>query len=128
MLIAIAALAYFGILNPQRFAPESCTIAPGISCDDFKVNATTATFILRNGMGKDLSSVSVSFSTCNQSSEADGDDTWADGTVLGGSDGITLTGCSFTSGTRIKQDITISYKDPSGITHTKTGQVIAKVE
>ena len=90
VLIAIAALAYFGVLNPQRFAPESCTVSPGISCKDFKVNSTSVTLILENGMGQDLSSVNVSFSSCAQSTEADGNDSWNDGTILGGSDGILL--------------------------------------
>lgn len=128
VLIAIAALAYFGVLNPQRFAPESCTISPGISCDDFKINSTSVVFILENGMGQDLTNVNVTFSTCNQSTEADGNDNWNDGTKLGGSNGIMLVGCSFTSGSRIKQDINVTYTTPLGIAHTKTGQVVGRVE
>ena len=38
VLIAIAALAFFGVLNPGRFLPSSCTITPGISCEDFIVS------------------------------------------------------------------------------------------
>ena len=37
VLIAIGAFAYFGVLNPQRLLPKSCTVVPGFSCDDFSV-------------------------------------------------------------------------------------------
>src|SRR3989338_9101938 len=94
VLVAIGALAYFGVLNPNRFLPSSCTIGPGIGCDDHKVDATTAQLVLRNGLGSDLNAVSVAVTGCTASTEADGDDTWNDGAVLGGSDGITLTGCA----------------------------------
>ncbi|MBI5391980.1 hypothetical protein HZB00_03170, partial [Candidatus Woesearchaeota archaeon] len=38
VLVAIGALAYFGVLSPSRFLPRSCTIGPGFSCDDAKVS------------------------------------------------------------------------------------------
>ena len=32
VLAAVAALAYFGVLSPSRFLPESCTFPAGFSC------------------------------------------------------------------------------------------------
>src|SRR3989344_1627621 len=83
VLVAIGALAYFGVLNPGRFLPSSCTIGPGIGCDDFKVEATQLTLVLRNGLGDDLTNVGVNVGTCAvQDPEADGGDPWVDGDIL----------------------------------------------
>ena len=32
LLAAVAALSYFGVLNPTRFLPETCTFPSGFSC------------------------------------------------------------------------------------------------
>jgi len=129
VLVAIGALAYFGVLNPSSFLPSSCTMAPGIGCDDYKVATGTAQLILRNGIGNDLSSVKVSLGGCTASAEADGDDSWNDGDVLGGSEGITLTGCSNgATGSKFKQDVVLTYSTSSGINHTITGQITTKIE
>ena len=64
VLIAIAALAFFGVLNPSRFLPMSCNLGVGFSCVDFKVDddmepTTGGTqsgidIIVQNGIGKNL--------------------------------------------------------------------------
>jgi|SRR3989344_1510403 len=130
VLIAIGALAYFGVLNPGRFLPSSCTIVAGIGCDDFKVTAADVQLILRNGVGDDLSSVSVTVPSCTtQDANADGDDSWVDGTVLGSATGITLTGCTNgVAGAKFKQDVVITYTGASGIPHSATGSLTSRVE
>ncbi len=131
VLIAIGALAYFGVLNPSRYLPNSCTIVAGIACNDFKLAAAgggTAQLILRNGMGDDLKSVTIAVTGCTASAEANGDDTWVDGTILGGSDGITLTVCGYTAGQRVKSDVSVTYTSSDGISHTRTGQIVGKAE
>ncbi len=133
VLIAIGALAYFGVLNPSRYLPNSCTIVAGISCNDFKLSTSGAQLIMRNGMGDDLKNVSVIISGCTQSTEADGgfgavDDVWTDGTILGGSDGITLTACGYTAGQRVKTDVAVKYNTTEGVGHTRTGQLVGKAE
>jgi len=130
VLVAISALAYFGVLSPGKFLPSSCTITSGMGCDDFKITPTTAQLVLRNGMGKDLHSVSVSLGSCTSSTEADGDDNWKEASVLGGTDGITLTNCSNgVTDTRFKQDVNITYSTAdANVTHTVVGTVTTKVE
>ena len=129
VLVAIGALAYFGVLSPSKFLPSSCTVAPGIGCDDHKVAATTTQVILRNGLGEDVTAVTVAMSGCTASEEADGNDTWTDGSALGGTDGITLTACiNGAAGDRFKSDITVTYTSGAGISHTKTGQITSQVE
>ena len=129
VLVAIGALAYFGVLNPSRFLPSSCTIAPGIGCDDFKVTTADVQLILRNGLGDDLTAVTVTVPGCAASAEADGDDAWNNAAVLGGADGILADTCANgAAGSRYQQDVTITYTGSSGISHTATGTVVTRVE
>ena len=137
VLVAIGALAYFGVLNPSRFLPNSCTITPGVSCDDFIItydesviaDDNTIQLILRNGMGDSFNTVSVAVAGCLDDPLASGDagDTWTDGAVLGGSGGITLTACPDTlvtaNGARAKTDVTVTYTGSSGLEHTVTGSI-----
>ncbi len=124
VLAAIGALAYFGVLSPSRFLPSSCTIAPGIGCDEFKVTPTTVQLLLRNGMGNDLTSATIAIATCTTSSAT----TWTDGSVLGGTSGTTLSGCSNGAvGSRYKQNTNVTYT-LNGVSHTKTGQIVTLVE
>ena len=125
VLIAISALAYFGVLNPSRFLPESCTLVPGMSCVDFKVDTSEAILIIQNGMGQDLYNFTVDM-TGQNCTKNDSLGTFND------ADQQTFTiNCSDLNGKngqRLKEDIIISFKSESGITHTETGQLITKVE
>jgi hypothetical protein len=42
VLVAIAALAYFGVFSPGKWLPTACTIGSGFSCVEFKVNGSSA--------------------------------------------------------------------------------------
>jgi len=128
VLVAIGALAYFGVLNPGKYLPSSCTITPGISCDDFVVKSDgTATVILRNGMGQSLSSVSLDIPTCTINA--------ASGTITDGGTGTyTYTDCGGAgtppaAASQFKQDITFNYiAGSSTILHNKTGTLAVSVE
>jgi len=130
VLVAIGALAYFGVLSPSRFMPKSCTFEPGIGCDDFKASAAgDIQLILANGKGESLTAVTAAISGCSADGNADGNDTWIDGEKLGGATGITLTGCgAATVGDRIKKTITLTYTSASGIVHTASGELTGKIE
>ena len=121
VLVAIGALAYFGILNPQRFLPNSCTIAPGLSCDGFRVTTTNVELKVRNGMGKDLSNVSVQVTSCTDATGL----TLDDGNQLDLSGGNGLS-CSI-SGSSFRGDLNFSYT-ADGIAHKAQGQLVAQTE
>jgi hypothetical protein len=63
--VAIAALAYFGVLSPTKFLPSKCTLPSGIACIDQKVTTTGVTMILQNSMG-----YTIKVNTINLSSKA----------------------------------------------------------
>ncbi len=48
ILVMIGALSYFGVLNPTKFVPDSCTFASPFGCDDAVVNTTAVTLRIRN--------------------------------------------------------------------------------
>jgi uncharacterized protein (UPF0333 family) len=130
VLIAIGALAYFGVLNPGRFLPASCTITPGISCEDFKADSTanTVTLVLRNGIGDDLTNVVTNIYTPDTTTElctAPAATTLSDGEKKT----FTATACTTGSvGSRFRADIAFTYNTSSGIQHTKTGSITTQVE
>ena len=35
VLVAIGALAFFGVLNPGQFLPDQCTLFSGMSCTGY---------------------------------------------------------------------------------------------
>src|SRR3989344_2168151 len=88
VLIAVAALAYFGILNPSRFLPEQCDMPPGLTCQDFIIyDYGNVTIKIQNGMSETLSNFQINITditpsgaTCNQSSA--GSNTFTDGNSL----------------------------------------------
>ena len=54
VLVAIGALAYFGVLSPDKFLPERCTGPSGMAClDKASISDTTGTvkFAIRNNLG-----------------------------------------------------------------------------
>jgi len=144
VLIAIGALAYFGVLNPARFLPNSCTLFPGLACTDFRVDEDggdpfgSITLIIRNGIGDalDMSEVKILVdggSICIGVTLLDGD------TLIAGpgadlADGalgnLTMMDCQLGSvGDRFKADVEIIYTTgTSGLQHVRTGAIVAQVE
>jgi hypothetical protein len=147
VLIAIGALAYFGVLNPGRFLPAICTITPGVSCEDFVVkegatgtNDNTITITLRNGMGDDVTLVNVSMTEsdggaeiCNLNCTSGcnnigiyGNFSMPDGELT------TWTGVNCTTvgtqGSKFKGDIAFAYVGTGGLPHLKTGTITTQVE
>jgi len=122
VLVAIGALAYFGVLSPERLIPERCVMQAGIQCADAKVTPTTGTLVLRNSIGYtiDITNVSIGDICYNESTV----------TVLNG-DQITLTigNCTFTQGEKMNEDINIQYLNTqTSLSHTMTGSLVREVE
>lgn len=77
VLIAIAALAFFGLLNPSRFLPEKCELAPGLTCMDHSAAQLTRdtsdpdtakiTLLVNNGIGQTMRNVIVNVTACDNS-------------------------------------------------------------
>ncbi|MEK6812667.1 MAG: hypothetical protein AABX86_00975 [Nanoarchaeota archaeon] len=144
VLIAIGALAYFGVLNPARFLPTSCVIFPGVSCNNFKISTTTAEFVVQNGLGVQVSCFNLTISTPNQgtcTSALSLVATSGSGLCLvqpilsdGEEEKITITcaaGNFGNVGDRFKADLNVSFSEGSGasiIYHRRRGSIATQIE
>lgn len=67
ILIMISALAYFGILNPQKLLPDRCTFGTEFECQDYLLDASNGKMLLRlkNNVGEviNISDIEVSSET-----------------------------------------------------------------
>lgn len=131
ILVAIAALSYFGVFSPGKLLPPQCYITPSIQCNDFRAakGATqTLDLVLQNGAGASLNGFVVQMSTndygCTGSST---NTTFYDGQQQTFT--ITLGGCTINTGQQFKSSLTITYALAStGLGHVSTGLVVGKVE
>ena len=125
VLVAIGALAYFGVLSPDKFLPSKCTLPAGMACIDHKAVATGAeegiTIVVRNGMGFDATLVTVAISGCTVD---------ATGTIPNGATAqFKPSGCGLTAGSKYKGDVNISYTNAdTSLTHKVQGEILTKVE
>lgn len=143
VLAAIGALAYFGVLSPDKFLPDKCTASPPFSCSSYKLSSATGTINLtlgiNGGVDSTLNLINIS---CDGS-------TWiSPGTVsptvgsliqngnsfyvTWSSANLTAASCGATplvSGSKFKATYVMFYtKSGESVSHTATGSIQARVE
>lgn len=126
VLAAIGALAYFGVLSPDKFLPEKCTLPSGIACLDFRQkDASAVTLVIQNAQGFDISGVHMQLDT--------GSENCSSATIPSVIDGQKATldvSCnqSFAKG-KFSGTIRLNYtRSDSTMEHIKTGQLIMRIE
>lgn len=132
VLIAIGALAYFGVLSPERFLPEKCVISSGsgLFCDEFTSDATadTVTIRIKNILTESawvdsvaIDSPACSFSTADTQIAADGTTDFALACAVG----------ALSSGDKIKGSLKIDFDigtaAGAGLAKSTTGQIVTVV-
>jgi len=127
VLVAIGALAYFGVLSPDKFLPAKCQLPAGIACTDFKVEPTQVTIVLRNGLGFDIGDasnpVTVAVSGCTTP------DTTPNSIANGGQESYTVTGCTITSGGKFSGNVNVSYYNvDTKLSHKVQGTLTGRAE
>lgn len=132
VLVAVGALAYFGVLSPDKFLPNKCTLAAGIGCLDHKATPTQLQVIIQNSLGYDLSLVTIKAGGCGSSSSfslANGEKiTSAQGTITCDSDPVTA-GNQPLIGSKYNAQLNVSYTiTETGLTHNNQGQITTKIE
>jgi hypothetical protein len=123
VLIAIGALAYFGVLSPEEILPEKCLVASGsgLFCDDFNALAGAGiTLRIHNIHTEDVTVTAITATdpsvTCSFT-----------GSTIIAADGTTdfLAACTgLTSGQKVKADLLISYSKVGGLAKTTVGSVV----
>ena len=129
VLVAIGALAYFGVLSPDKFLPSKCTLQSGIACTDFKVTATSLVMYVQNSLGRD---VTIDRATANGCT-----DLGSQGTVANGA-AKQLTFCcgaacapvsAGNSGSKYNGAVNVTYTvTDTGIQHINQGSVTGRIE
>ena len=132
VLAAIGALAYFGVLSPDRFLPSKCQLSPPFSCTEYKVTAGQATdglqLRIENNGGVDLDSVHISVTGDCTNNTVHG--------FVGNGDaidsGLITFNCdtsALSAGGRFKADLSLVYQNTGGaVNHTATGSIQARAE
>tara|TARA_Y100000310_G_scaffold109945_1_gene108417 strand:+ start:8305 stop:8823 length:519 start_codon:yes stop_codon:yes gene_type:complete len=140
VLAAIAALAYFGVLSPDRFLPEKCVLTPGITCISSRVETDKVAFIIANGKGQSISISNIAVTkdggtTCNTAFETpvpikNGEDFVFDT----GTPDYSVTGCdNGEEQDKFIGDVAITYElvspgSDSSLSKTAYGSLTGKVE
>ncbi len=123
VLAAIAALAYFGVLSPEKFLGDKCVLEPGLACISNKVEPTQVTLLIAQNKGKTIIIDSISVGSCSS--------TFSD-TMLSGTDKKFVIGGACDNGVvkdRFKGDITIGYTEKeANMSKTARGNLNTNVE
>ena len=123
VLAAIAALAYFGVLSPEKFLPEKCILQPGIACVSHKVQPNQVTLVISNGLGRTIIINSIDVGGCSGTFNQ---------TMLSGNDYTFVVGGSCNNGLakdKFKADITMGYTEKdTNLTKSVYGNLNTKIE
>lgn len=123
VMVAIGALAYFGVLSPDKLLPEKCTFPSGIAClDSYAESAVLEVGVtLKNSLGYDVTGVSVIASGCTTPA-----------LLAKFSNGQQYTfapqECNIVSGQKYSGQFNITFTNSeTGITHKFQGRMTMKV-
>ena len=122
VLVAIGALASFGVLDPGKFLPNRCLIAQGIACIDHKATATSLVISVKNSLGHDVTVDAVKAQACTALG--------SQGTLVNGATNpTTYTLTCVNSGSKYNGQVNITYTNPdTSQQHNAEGQVTTRVE
>jgi hypothetical protein len=133
VLAAIGALAYFGVLSPDRFLPDKCTASPPFACTQWKIataGAGQVQVFLQNSGGTDVQGLTVALS-CNDGSAASAV-AGAPTTLANGNTGNFTYTCAAgapVTGQRWRGNFTITYtKTGESVSHQTTGAIQVRAE
>jgi uncharacterized protein (UPF0333 family) len=122
VLAAIAALAYFGVLSPEKFLPEKCLIETGFTCISSKVESSQSTMVLSNGYGRTVTIDKIDIGACsrtfNTSMQSEDEATFV------------VTGCGNGDVKEVfKGDVVIKYTEKrTNLSKTAYGVINTKIE
>ncbi len=123
VLIAIGALAFFGVLSPEKFLPAKCTLQPGIACIDHKVTPGQVDVVLKNGYGSDIVVDTITVQKCGTITPAT--------TMTNGGDNVefNIPCTSPIIGSKYNGMLNISYTNQdSGLARSNIGDIVGTVE
>ena len=124
VLVAVGALAYFGVLSPDKFFPDRCSLPPGLVCLDYRVESFRAVLVLKNSLGDTITINNVKVSANNQEcSDNESITLNNNGKVV-----VTITECNNgEAGQKFDGAINITYIIEQKLTHNIAGTLRTKI-
>ena len=127
VLAAVAVLAYFGVLSPDRFLPAKCQLPAGFACTDFKLESTQMTVVIRNGVGFDATGVSISVSGCTDATGSLSNGKQASFVMVSCLD--PATGLAYNPGSKYSGDFNLTYTNADTLLdHKIQGSITGRIE
>ena len=122
VLVAVGALAYFGVLSPDKFLPAKCTLQAGIACIEHKATSAQVQVVIQNSLGYDISSITVKAGSCGTSSSP--------ATLANAEKGTyTITCTPALLGSKYNAQVNVSYTiAETGLSHNSVGQITTRIE
>jgi len=121
VLVAVGALAYFGVLSPDKFLPAKCTLPSGIACIDHKATAASLVIVLQNSLGFDVTLDSISADQCTKQTNL--------GTLANGATTGQLALTCVNTGSKYSGTLNVTYTvADTGVQHVSKGQITTKIE
>jgi len=120
VLVAVGALAYFGVLSPDKFLPAKCTLQSGIACIDHKATATSLVLRVQNSLGFDITVDAVKAFQCTALG--------SQGALANGMGATYILVCA-NAGSKYNGQANITYTvTDTGISHNNVGQITTRIE
>jgi len=127
VLITVAALAYYGVLRPDKYLPSTCILEVGLNCVGFNVETTKTTLVVQNSFGGTITIEQVAVSKKDGSSCSN-----IESTTLGNNEKATFILLDCDNGDSREQfegEINITFtKKESTLTHITKGRMVARIE
>ena len=124
VLVAIGALAYFGVLNPDKFLPAKCTLQAGIACIDHKATSAALNVVMQNSLGYDVTITDLKANECTaQTSQAISFPNGAQYTA-------NMVCPSIPAGSsKYNGQFNVTFSNPTtNLAHTNQGQITTRIE
>jgi len=121
ILVFVGAMAYFGVLSPNKMVPDRCTLGSGFTCMSFDKTQTSLTFGIQNNLGQNAEDVIITFTPTMGACQAYQRtlDSMQNGEAF-----LVNTPCTLGGGTT-KGDIEIMYSTPgSPVVKMATGEIL----
>jgi hypothetical protein len=124
LILVLGSLSYMGVINIDKYFPSHCYIKGELSCEEYIIDEYFTTIRLRNIAGKDLIIKSVELK-----GKLEGINGLERGLENGEETIFRIKHKPLLEGEKFKTKMLIDYySKESGITHTKKGNILAKVQ
>ncbi len=137
VLVAIGALAYFGLTNPTTFLPDQCLLATGFHCSSSFATANAGasnpvTLSIQNEIGYQITGFTVAVTdTAGTPLTSTAADCVGTPQTVGYGQSVT---CGYQlpagtgAGSQLKGQVTLTWADVGGNIHSRTGNLALTVE